>query len=107
MTDIDTQGITSVVRSAIEVATQDVDQLYVSLDMDFLDPSVAPGVGTPVRGGATYREAHTAMELLNEKAGDLLGAMDVVETNPILDEHNETARLAVELAASALGRRIL
>jgi arginase len=107
MTDIDKRGITSVVRSAIEVATQDVDQLYVSFDMDFLDPSVAPGVGTPVRGGASYREAHTAMELLYEEAGDLIGAMDVVETNPILDEHNETAELAVELAASALGKRIL
>jgi arginase len=107
MTDIDKRGITSVVRSAIEVATRDVDQLYVSLDMDFIDPAEAPGVGTPVRGGATYREVHTAMELLYEEAGDLLAAMDVVEANPILDEHNETAELAVELAASALGKRIL
>lgn len=107
MTDIDRHGITSVLSDAIDIATEGVDTLYVSLDMDFLDPSEAPGVGTPVRGGVSYREAHTAMEQLYDEAGDVIAAMDVVETNPILDEHNETAKLACELTASALGKRIL
>jgi arginase len=79
----------------------------VSLDLDFLDPSEAPGVGTPVRGGASYREAHAALELVYAKAADEMCALDVVEVNPILDEHNRTAELACELAASALGDGIL
>ena len=79
--------------------------MHVSLDMDVLDPEVAPGVGTPVRGGLSYREAHLAMELIAESG--LLGSLDVVEVNPILDRENETAKLAVELIASALGARIL
>ena len=107
MTDIDERGITTVVEEAVDVATAGVDNLYVSLDMDFLDPDEAPGVGTPVRGGASYREAHAAMELMYEKAGEKMCALDVVEVNPILDEHNRTAELACELAASALGDRIL
>ena len=107
MTDIDERGITEIVDEAIDIATHGVDKLYVSLDMDFLDPDEAPGVGTPVRGGASYREAHAAMELLYEKAADEICALDVVEVNPILDEHNRTAELACELAASALGDRIL
>jgi arginase len=73
--------------------------------MDVVDPSDAPGVGTPVRGGLTYREAHLAMELVAESG--IAGSLDVVEVNPILDRENETARLAVELVASALGARIL
>ena len=73
--------------------------------MDVIDPSDAPGVGTPVRGGLTYREAHLAMELVAESG--LAGSVEVVEVNPILDRENETARLAVELVASALGARIL
>jgi len=77
----------------------------VSLDMDALDPEVAPGVGTPVRGGLSYREAHLALELVAE-AG-VCGSLEVVEINPILDRENETAELAVELIASALGARIL
>ena len=73
--------------------------------MDVVDPAVAPGVGTPVRGGLTYREAHLAMELVAESG--IAGSLEVVEVNPILDRENETARLAVELVASALGARIL
>ena len=73
--------------------------------MDALDPDVAPGVGTPVRGGLSYREAHLALELVAESG--LLGSLEVVEVNPILDRENETAKLAVDLVASALGARIL
>jgi arginase len=78
---------------------------HVSLDMDVLDPEVAPGVGTPVRGGLSYREAHLAMELVAETG--VASSLEVVEVNPILDRENETAELAVELVASALGARIL
>ena len=104
--DIDERGIAPVVQAALDVATGG-DALYVSLDLDALDPDEAPGVGTPVRGGVTYREAHTAMELVHERAADDLAAVDLVEVNPILDRHNRTAELAVELAASALGQRTL
>ncbi len=106
MSDIDERGITSVTRAALEQVT-DADQLYVSFDMDVLDPDEAPGVGTPVRGGVTYREAHAAMELVNREAADELCALDIVEVNSILDRENRTAELACEVAASALGKRIL
>ena len=79
--------------------------VHVSLDMDALDPEVAPGVGTPVRGGLSYREAHLALELVAESG--LVGSFEVVEVNPILDRENATAALAVELVASALGKTIL
>ena len=79
--------------------------VHVSLDMDALDPDVAPGVGTPVRGGLTYREAHLALELVAESG--LLCCLEIVEVNPILDRRNATAALAVELATSALGARTL
>jgi arginase len=79
--------------------------VHVSVDMDVVDPDVAPGVGTPVRGGLSYREAHLAMELVAESG--LLSSLEVVEVNPILDRGNETAALAVELVASAFGARIL
>jgi len=79
--------------------------VHVSLDLDVLDPEVAPGVGTPVRGGLSYREAHLALELVAESG--LVGSFDLVEVNPILDRENETAQLAVELAASAFGATIL
>src|ERR687896_468536 len=79
--------------------------VHVSLDMDALDPDVAPGVGTPVRGGLSYREAHLALELVAESG--LLGSLEIVEVNPILDRENATAELAVELAASAFGATIL
>jgi arginase len=79
--------------------------LHVSLDMDVVDPDYAPGVGTPVRGGFSYREAHLALETVAESG--LIDSMDVVEVNPILDRENATGQLAVELVASALGARIL
>lgn len=104
MTDLDRRGVEPVVREALE-RVADAAFVHVSLDMDVVDPDVAPGVGTPVRGGLSYREAHLAMELVAESG--LLGSMDVVEVNPILDRENATARLAVELVASALGERIL
>ncbi|WP_225335947.1 arginase [Halomicrobium urmianum] len=109
MSDIDERGVTDVVSDAIDVATDGTDGVHVSLDLDWLDPTEAPGVGTPERGGVSYREAHASMELLNRKVTETgaLSGLELVEVNPILDEHNETAELAVELAASALGKRIL
>ena len=104
MSDVDRHGIERVMREAL-AALQGVAFLHVSLDLDAVDPMFAPGVGTPVRGGLSYREAHLALELLAESG--LLDSLDLVEVNPILDEANETAALAVELAASALGARIL
>ncbi len=109
MSDIDQRGISAVVEDALAVATDGTDGVHVSLDLDWLDPKEAPGVGTPVRGGVTYREAHAALEALsrrNEREA-FLRSMDVVEVNPILDEANETATLAAELTASAFGERIL
>lgn len=106
MSDIDKRGISGVVREAIAVASRDVEQLYVSFDLDVLDPDEAPGVGTPVRGGMTYREAHTAMEIVAAEAPRIC-ALELVEVNPILDRQNRTAELACELAASALGDRTL
>jgi arginase len=105
MSDIDEQGITTVVDDALAVAGDDTDGVHVSLDLDWLDPKEAPGVGTPVRGGVTYREAHSALESV--ASSGVLRSLEVVEVNPILDQHNETAELATELAASALGKRIL
>lgn len=106
MSDIDERGIAAVIRDAIAVAAEGVDRLYVSFDMDVLDPDEAPGVGTPVRGGMSYREAHTAMELVHAEAPGLC-ALELVEVNPVLDRQNRTADLACELAASALGERVL
>lgn len=109
MSDIDERGITDVVADAIDVATDGTDGVYVSLDLDWLDPTEAPGVGTPVRGGVSYREAHAAMEFLGRHARQVsnLCGLELVEVNPILDEHNKTAELAVGLAASVLGKQIL
>ena len=104
MSDVDRLGIEHAVTTALE-KIDGPGFVHVSLDMDALDPDVAPGVGTPVRGGLSYREAHLAMELVAESG--LMGSLEVVEVNPILDRENETARLAVELVASALGARIL
>jgi arginase len=104
MSDVDRIGIEHAVTKALE-RIDGPGFVHVSLDMDALDPDVAPGVGTPVRGGLSYREAHLAMELVAESG--LMGSLEVVEVNPILDRENETAKLAVELAASALGARIL
>jgi arginase len=104
MSDVDKLGVERVVREALDhVAGPGF--VHVSLDMDALEPDIAPGVGTPVRGGLSYREAHLAMELVAESG--LAGSLEVVEVNPILDRENETAKLAVELVASALGARIL
>ena len=105
MRDIDELGLEEVMRRAIAVATSESDRLWVSCDMDWVDPSDAPGVGTPVRGGATYREAQLAMEMVSD-TGKLVG-LDIVETNPVLDERNRTAELAVQLAMSAFGHRII
>jgi arginase len=105
MRDIDERGLRAVMQEAIEIASAGTAGFHVSLDMDYVDPSEAPGVGTPVRGGATYREAHLAMELICDSGG-MLG-MEVVEVNPVIDESNRTATLAVELVMSALGKRIL
>ena len=105
MSDIDQRGFSDVMRQSLAIAGQANDGNHVSLDMDALDPAYAPGVGTQVRGGLTYREAHLAMELIAD-SGRLI-AMDVVEVNPILDRENATALLAVELVMSALGKKIL
>ena len=104
MSDVDRLGIEPVLTESLEHVAGD-GFVHVSLDMDVLDPEVAPGVGTPVRGGLSYREAHLAMELVADSG--LAGSLEVVEVNPILDRENETAKLAVELVASALGARIL
>jgi arginase len=104
MSEVDRRGIEPLVVDALRRAAG-AAFVHVSLDMDALDPEVAPGVGTAVRGGLTYREAHLAMELVAESG--LLGSFEIVEVNPILDRENATAALAVELAASAFGARIL
>lgn len=104
MRDIDERGMRSVVEEAVAIASNDTAGFCVSLDLDFIDATHAPGVGTLVRGGATYREAHLALELISD-SGNLL-SLEVVEVNPVLDEHNRTAELAVELIASALGKKI-
>jgi arginase len=106
MSDIDTRGAPEVVAEALEIATDGTDGIHVSLDLDWLDPTEAPGVGTPVRGGVSYREAHIAMESVAEHH-DQLRSMEMVEVNPILDEHNRTAELGCELVASAFGKRVL
>jgi arginase len=105
MRDIDERGLRSVMEEAIRLASDGAAGFQLSLDMDFVDPQDAPGVGTPVRGGVTYREAHLAMEMICD-SGQML-AMEVVEVNPVIDEVNRTADLAVELVMSALGKRIL
>ena len=104
MTDIDRAGVETCMREAIEHASGGAF-LHVSLDMDAVDPETAPGVGTPVRGGLSYREAHHAMEVIAELSRP--DSFDIVEVNPVLDRENATGKLAVELIASALGARIL
>ena len=104
MKEIDAYGVASVVRRALSDLSH-LERIHLSVDLDAVDPGVAPGVGTPVRGGLTYREAHLVMELINE-AG-IVNSLDVVEVNPILDDGNGTAELAVELVASLMGRQII
>ena len=105
MRDIDERGLRSVMREAIERATRGTAGFHLSFDLDAVDPVEAPGVGTPVRGGITYREAHLAMETLCDSGR--MTSIEVVEVNPVIDEVNRTALLAVELIMSAMGKRIL
>jgi arginase len=104
ISDVDRMGVEPVIRRALD-HIGDGGFVHLSLDMDVIDPEIAPGVGTPVRGGFSYREAHLALELVAESG--LLGSLDVVEVNPIFDRENATGELAVDLIASALGARIL
>jgi arginase len=104
ISEVDRMGVEPVIRRSLE-HVGDGGFVHLSLDMDVIDPEVAPGVGTPVRGGFSYREAHLALELVAESG--LLGSLDVVEVNPIFDRENATGKLAVDLIASALGARIL
>jgi arginase len=105
MRDIDERGLRTVMEEAVRAAGRGTAGYHISLDMDWIDPEDAPGVGTPVRGGATYREAHLAMEIIADD-GRML-SFELVEVNPVIDEHNRTADLAVELTSSAFGKKIL
>jgi arginase len=105
MKDIDERGMAAVMRDAINLATRNTEYLHLSFDIDSVDPRNAPGTGTTVFGGLTYREAHLAMEMIAETK--LLTSLELCEVNPILDLHNQTGMLAVELITSALGKTIL
>jgi arginase len=105
MRDIDERGMRAVMEEALRAAGRGTAGYHVSLDMDWVDPEDAPGVGTPVRGGATYREAHLAMEIIADHGR--LTSFEIVEVNPVIDEHNQTANLAVELTLSVFGKKIL
>ena len=105
MKDIDRHGIAAVMKRALKIATTGTSGLHVSFDLDACDPAIAPGVGTPVKGGLDYREAHMVMEMIADSGR--MTALDLVEVNPILDSQNQTATLAAELALSALGMNIL
>ena len=105
MRDIDERGMREVMSEALRFAMDDTDGTAVSLDMDLIDPSDAPGVGTPVRGGITYREAHLAMEMIADS--EAMASLEIVEINPVIDLQNKTALLGVEMLLSALGKKIL
>jgi arginase len=105
MRDIDERGMRAVIEDALRTAGRGTAGYHVSLDMDWIDPEDAPGVGTPVRGGASYREGHLAMEIIADHGR--MTSFEIVEVNPVIDEHNRTADLAVELALSAFGKKIL
>jgi arginase len=105
MREIDERGMRAVMSAALEIANRGTDGFHLSLDLDAVDPNYAPGVGTPVSGGMTYREAHLAMEMAADD-GRMI-AMEVVEVNPVIDEVNRTANLAVELILSAMGKKII
>ncbi len=105
MKDIDRSGIASVAEQALAIAASGTGGVHVSFDLDVCDPTIAPGVGTPVKGGLDYREAHMLMEMVADSG--LLRALDLVEVNPILDDRNTTAILGTELALSALGQKII
>ncbi len=105
MRDIDERGMREVMSEALRFASDDTAGIAVSLDMDFVDPTDAPGVGTPVRGGSTYREAHLALEMIADSKS--MVSFEIVEINPVIDLHNTTATLGVELVLSGLGKKIL
>ncbi len=105
MRDIDERGMRTVIEETLRVAGRGTAGYHVSLDMDWIDPEDAPGVGTPVRGGASYREGHLAMEIIADHGR--MTSFEIVEVNPVIDEHNRTADLAVELTLSAFGKKIL
>ena len=105
MKDIDRNGIAAVMEQAIAIASSGTAGIHVSFDLDVCDPAIAPGVGTPVKGGLDYREAHMVMEMVADSG--LLMSLDLVEVNPVLDDRNMTALLGAELASSALGQKIL
>jgi arginase len=105
MRDIDERGMRTVIEEALRIAGRGAAGYHVSLDMDWIDPEDAPGVGTPVRGGASYREGHLAMEIIADHGR--MTSFEIVEVNPVIDEHNRTADLAVELTLSAFGKKIL
>jgi arginase len=105
MRDIDERGMREVMAEALRYASDDTAGIAVSLDMDFVDPTDAPGVGTPVRGGVTYREAHLALEMIADSKS--MVTFELVEINPVIDEHNTTASLGVELVLSGVGKKIL
>lgn len=105
MAEIDRRGMAAVMEEAIAIASNGTEGIHLSLDLDALDPMFAPGVGTPVNGGVTYREGHLAMEILS--ASGKLRSVDVVEVNPILDRENKTAMMAVELVESLFGKTVM
>lgn len=105
MADVDRMGMYNVIQESLHILRNQVDVIHVSFDVDGLDPTIAPGVGTPVRGGLRYREAHLIMEVLSESK--MIGSMEFTEINPILDNQNATAEVAVEMALSGLGKTIL
>jgi arginase len=105
MRDIDERGMRAVMQQAIHAVSSGTSGFHLSFDLDAVDPDEAPGVGTPVHGGITYREAHLAMEIICDSG--LMTSLELVELNPVLDVANRTAILGVELIMSALGKRIL
>jgi arginase len=105
MSELDERGMATVMKEAVDIASNDTIGFHVTMDMDFIDPFYAPGVGTPERGGATYRESHLAMEKLAD-SGKVL-SVEITEVNPLFDTSNQTATLAVELILSALGKKII
>ncbi|MFY9610449.1 MAG: arginase [Blastocatellia bacterium] len=105
MSELDERGFPAVVAEAVNIASMNTAGIHVTMDMDFIDPFYAPGVGTPERGGATYREGHLAMEKIAD-SGRVL-SVELTEVNPVFDVSNQTAQLAVELILSALGKRII
>jgi arginase len=105
MRDLDERGMREVMAEALRFASDETDGIAVSLDLDFVDPTDAPGVGTPVRGGVTYREAHLAMEMIADTKSVV--SLEIVEVNPVIDQHNQTALLGIELILSGLGKKIL